>query len=544
MRTSLATLVLLASVSHALADKSVQFNVSPGSYHAGGFGELPPQDQNLKVIFYGQSSMMPYSGVQNMGGGVGWFPTYQNGGGSFTHTHTGSAVTEYDFGWLNGWGFHNYMMFGGPWSAMIANIRFYHDPLPAPPDTQVHEYEEDEMIMQAGQTAGLAIQLYSNTGGQVSFPYTSGGVTVERFDPASMTWVPMTGAITIASASQLPSFRVVTGAGFTGGGSVTVAFQPTGAAYDTQDVLEVNEPQPDYWVEEIIVDGGITAVADGPNATEFQNFSAAVREEGEAFFKAKVVDAAGDPLSEAELDAIDPNLVIWTGGEPVGDEQLRRRIAKGVTARTIMTARTPEQPANEAAEMRAYIVWVNHTGFRPRAGMNPDEAFPDFCDNDLNSDARAHLGETGRFGPFQDGRFWSQVQIEFTVAPAELIADGDGELFAQGDFEWDVKRDARPLRLKLDEDTNEWEQIPGHFYNEWSNDDLTETDDDVNPWDDLPASQRQPPGSEPECPGGGHLYDMDWPGNETGGLQDHVAALFYDNFRQFVHVKIGGGTST
>lgn len=133
----------------------------------------------------------------------------------------------------------------------------------------------------------------------------------------------------------------------------------------------------------------------------------------------------------------------------------------------------------------------------------------------------------------------------FTVAPPELITDGDAELFEQSDFKWDVKRDARPLRLQLPSDTGVWEPLiaSGPGPNGWSNDDRTENDDDVNPWDQRRASER-PPGAPITCPGGGHLYDMDWPGNSNQPPDENIIGILaYDNFRQFVHVGIGAGAN-
>ena len=94
-------LMLIGAASPAPASNPI-FNVSPGSYHSGGFGELPPQNQTLSVTFQGQTTGMPYSSLSDQGGGSVWSGNYQNGSGSFIHTFTAQNITEYDFNWLAG----------------------------------------------------------------------------------------------------------------------------------------------------------------------------------------------------------------------------------------------------------------------------------------------------------------------------------------------------------------------------------------------------------------------------------------------------------
>jgi len=249
----------------------------------------------------------------------------------------------------------------------------------------------------------------------------------------------------------------------------------------------------------LVVESGATVIEDGAQTPERTDVCAAVKAEGDIVFR-------------AVLHSEDTASVIWTGGEPIAGEPLKRKVSRSEWAKHTVTA--TRDPGGEAYTILAYVIGAEHTGFSPSPGQMNGNHFED------NDKGYPNFG-TGLFGP--DGpSVISRCEIQFTVRPDQFISDGNDGVFNKEKVQWDVTRKKRRKWWKRE--SGQW-TLAVTTSGSWEDDDGPPTldgEEDLNPWKD----------------GTGHLYGNDQISVNAGIGSDGRIAKW--NMREWVRVGFGG----
>ncbi|MBM4030551.1 MAG: hypothetical protein FJ291_02060 [Planctomycetes bacterium] len=208
------------------------------------------------------------------------------------------------------------------------------------------------------------------------------------------------------------------------------------------------------------------------------------------------------------------NFIYWSGGEAVDGHPLQRRVSKAAWAKHTVTASI----GTTSYTMLVYIIGAQPTGYSPENGELGEE----FPDNSRNAGT-----STGVFATWDANTPVARhyCQIQFTVQPPELIADGDQWLFDRRQIQWDVTREMRRIQ---------WDKLAG---GDWS---ILEYWSLITEWrpDDDPFYKDGDNDNEPWGPNGnGHLYAVDMPGLR-GTVGEVEAMVQKHNMREWVRVSL------
>jgi hypothetical protein len=263
-----------------------------------------------------------------------------------------------------------------------------------------------------------------------------------------------------------------------------------------------------------MINGGKSAPADTVFAAGIQAMVTQMVEiTATITFKASTMKGLG-PLSLLKK-------LTWTGGFDLPNKDLGKR---GVSR----TAHGKLEVTCALGDLKQtiviYIIGAKPTGFQGDSGTH-------FSDNSITAAAN-NKGSPNKLGVGLDAAnstIGGACEIEFTILPAELLTDGNNNVFDTTEIKWDVTREKKveawfakpaPTGMVWTKETK-----PDLNISNWKDDDDSSTDEDNDPWG---------------AGGGGHLYGNDWPFVQT--TSDAVGYVIRMQMREWVRVAIGGGS--
>lgn len=265
---------------------------------------------------------------------------------------------------------------------------------------------------------------------------------------------------------------------------------PTVSDDESQEVTAVK-------IERIEIVSGATPIKDGPNTPDDTDISAIIVNTKDVIARAVLNPAVSEHL-------IPDSLIKWTGGEAADDSKLMRKLPAQDWVKQTLSASC----GDSTAKLIVYFVGAIPTGVTRLGEYSLDNA------------RRDELLPLGILGPrSSDGLFSTGIEIEFTIAPQELIRDASDGIFDKSQIDWDVSRDKK-AHFWIRE-FGAWRLESGDRGSVWEPDDDYDDEEDNNPWN-----------------GHGRLYASD---NPFGlGLGDWFVKKL--NMREFVKVGFAGAS--